>query len=76
MEIHAMLVEKQILKMFSGPCALKWEAHGTGKSEAPLPKKKKTASLERTSLLAQSSSRWQDLPAVLVLFLLFSCINN
>lgn len=35
-----MLVEKQILKMFSGPCALKWEAHGTGKSEAPPPKKK------------------------------------
>ena len=40
-----MLVEKQILKMFSGPCALKWEAHGTGKSEAPLPKKKKNKQL-------------------------------
>lgn len=35
MEIHAMLVEEQILKMFSGPRALKWEAHGAGKSEAP-----------------------------------------
>ena len=45
MEIHAMLVEEQILKMFSGPCALKWEAHGTGKSEAPPPKKKKQLAL-------------------------------